>query len=257
MTDTAPSAIERERLRRLVSVHRAAMPRDEEIHEARMRSLRRRVVTRGPGNKLLVAALVQGFVLGVVVLASAAFVAHRFETRHERRAILPAPVPVAATLPRAFHPAPRPSAAEPAPAPPPREPVTFEAAPVPPRREPVTSEATPGVVPSAAFVGREAPLEVRRGGEGSAAGDSDADGPWQRVSRALSHGEIAEADRHLVALARSSDGATRDAAELARAELWIAHGRAAEFRAVVQRLAEHGATALVRKRAAALLSRTF
>jgi hypothetical protein len=82
-----------------------------------------------------------------------------------------------------------------------------------------------------------------------------SDGPWGRVARALSAGDWQRADAALVELARAAEPATRDAADLARAELWIAHGRGGAFRADVERLARAGYTPLIRKRAARLLDR--
>src|SRR5262249_46815744 len=83
-----------------------------------------------------------------------------------------------------------------------------------------------------------------------------ADGPWSRVAQALSASDWQGADRSLVELSTSSgDPATRDAAELVRAELRIAHGQGAALRASVERLALHGATPLIRKRATLLLDK--
>jgi hypothetical protein len=78
---------------------------------------------------------------------------------------------------------------------------------------------------------------------------------WARAAAALRADDFDGADRAFDELGRASDSATRDAARLARAQLWISRGREAEVRPVLQQLAEHGATALVRQRAAEFLNR--
>ena len=64
------------------------------------------------------------------------------------------------------------------------------------------------------------------------------------------------ADSSFADLCSAPDATTRDAARLARAQLWIAHGRGDAVRPVLRDLAAHGATALVRQRAAEFLSVT-
>ena len=54
-------------------------------------------------------------------------------------------------------------------------------------------------------------------------------------------------------LARAPDAPTRDAARLARAQVWIAQGRSLRARPELESLAAGGATPLLRKRAAAAL----
>jgi hypothetical protein len=78
---------------------------------------------------------------------------------------------------------------------------------------------------------------------------------WARAADALRENDFADADRAFDELCRAPDAPTRDAARLARAQLWIANGRGAEVRPVLVDLAATGATALVRQRAAELLSR--
>jgi hypothetical protein len=78
---------------------------------------------------------------------------------------------------------------------------------------------------------------------------------WARAAAALREDDFAAADRAFDELGHSSDPATRDAARLARAQLWISRGREAAVRPVLEQLAQSGATALVRERAAEFLYR--
>jgi hypothetical protein len=94
-------------------------------------------------------------------------------------------------------------------------------------------------------VGQNAPL----GAMGS------QDRGWARAAEALRRDDFAGADRAFAELATSPDAATRDASRLARAELWMAHGRGAEVRPVLEDLAHGGVTPLVRERAAECLAR--
>ena len=78
---------------------------------------------------------------------------------------------------------------------------------------------------------------------------------WARAAAALREDDFDAADRAFAELGGSSDPATRDAARLARAQLWISRGREAAVRPVLEQLAQSGATALVRQRAAEFLYR--
>ena len=78
---------------------------------------------------------------------------------------------------------------------------------------------------------------------------------WARAAEALRLNDFAAADRAFSDLGHAPDAATRDAARLARAQLWIAHGRAKEVTPVLQDLAATGATPLVRQRAAEFLAK--
>jgi hypothetical protein len=77
---------------------------------------------------------------------------------------------------------------------------------------------------------------------------------WERAAQALKARDVPRAENALGELAQSQDAATRDAALLARAQLWISQGRSAEARPVLETLAKTGATPLVRRRAAELLA---
>jgi hypothetical protein len=63
-------------------------------------------------------------------------------------------------------------------------------------------------------------------------------------------GDYVGAEAAFNELARSPEASTRDAARLARAQVWIAQGRMAQARPELQSLTVDGATPLVRKRAA-------
>jgi hypothetical protein len=78
---------------------------------------------------------------------------------------------------------------------------------------------------------------------------------WATAAAALREDDFDAADRAFDELGHAADPATRDAARLARAQLWIAHGRETAVRPVLEQLAESGATALVRQRAAEFLYR--
>lgn len=114
----------------------------------------------------------------------------------------------------------------------------------PPRMEPaavrVDEPQSPTNLPSSArkSVAEVAPSELGR-----------RDGPWAVVAAALERGDLAGADRVLEALSASDDGMTRDAAELTRAQIWIAAGKGESFRHTLMRLSESGHTPLIRRRA--------
>jgi hypothetical protein len=66
-------------------------------------------------------------------------------------------------------------------------------------------------------------------------------------------GDYARAERAFDELIASGDAHTRDAARLARAQMWLSQGRASETRAELESLATEGATPFVRARAAEAL----
>ncbi len=78
---------------------------------------------------------------------------------------------------------------------------------------------------------------------------------WERAAEAMRRDDFGGADAAFGELCRAPDAATRDKARLARAQLWIAHGRGAQVQAVLTDLAANGSTPLVRQRAAEFLSR--
>ena len=77
---------------------------------------------------------------------------------------------------------------------------------------------------------------------------------WRRATEAMKRNDFAGADSALSELNTSGDRGTRESSRLARAELWIANGRAAEVRPLLVDLQREGSTEYVRKRAAALLN---
>jgi hypothetical protein len=139
-------------------------------------------------------------------------------------------------------PARRPSAASP---PPPSDtpPAAKRRNTAPPPSEPAPREATPA----------PAPAEAPTGAVESASPKVQA--AWVRAADAQRRDDFAAADSAYSELCEANDSATRDAARLARAQLWIAHGRADQVRSVLSDLAARGATQLVRQTARECLSR--
>ena len=88
-----------------------------------------------------------------------------------------------------------------------------------------------------------------------AAGTDTSSGAWARVAQALRDHDSAKAEKALDELARSTDQKTRDAAELARAQLRVAEGRGTA-RGTLERLAASGATPAIRRRASELLEQS-
>ena len=76
---------------------------------------------------------------------------------------------------------------------------------------------------------------------------------WARAAEALREKNPVLAERALTELAESSDPRTRDAARLARAQLWISSGLTETAHPVLVQLARSGATSLIRQRAQRLL----
>jgi hypothetical protein len=113
----------------------------------------------------------------------------------------------------------------------------------PPAAEPaVPHEATPP----------PAPVEPPAG---AAVESPKVQAAWVRAADAQRRDDFAGADGAYSELCESTDPGTRDAARLARAQLWIAHGRGNDVRPVLTDLAARGATQLVRQTARDCLSR--
>jgi hypothetical protein len=93
------------------------------------------------------------------------------------------------------------------------------------------------------------------GGIGTQGTDLRSVRAWARAAVALREDDFNAADSAFDELGRAGAPATRDAARLARAQLWISRGREAAVRPVLEQLARTGATALVRQRASELLDR--
>jgi len=265
-----------ERGRRLAEVWRASAPSNEEIERLRERIAARPARRRRSRLKALIVALVQGFMLGGATLATAAWLAGRavplLDQRTEQAGVEVETKTVGARHAKRL---PRPAATDDAVAGEvPHAAFAEVAGETAAASEGAATEATrSGPAPSvvAPLRGRPAREQERRESREPATAPAKSepaapdeetepahmapDGPWGRVARALSAGDWQRADAALISLASAADPATRDAADLARAELWIAHGRGGAFRANVERLASAGYTPLIRKRAAKLLER--
>ncbi len=77
---------------------------------------------------------------------------------------------------------------------------------------------------------------------------------WVTAAAAIRSGDYSQAEDAFAELARSPDAHTRDAARLARAQIWVSRGRIEEARPELDDLATNGATAPLRERAAAALA---
>jgi hypothetical protein len=110
-------------------------------------------------------------------------------------------------------------------------------------RAPIRAAAASSAAASETFDDAPAPAESAKPSVGRAAGS------WEAVAAALRAGDQAEAESALNRLAAIDDARTRDAARLARAQLWLAHGRRAPAREELEDLAATGATTTIRARA--------
>jgi hypothetical protein len=72
---------------------------------------------------------------------------------------------------------------------------------------------------------------------------------WELASAAMREGDYRRAERAFDDLALSSDATTRDAARLARAQIWLAEGRFAEAHPELDLLSTSGSTPYIRQRA--------
>ncbi len=115
---------------------------------------------------------------------------------------------------------------------------------------PTTTDPAPAEPPPAA-----APADVAASESAASTASPKLQAAWVRAAEAQRRDDFAAADTAYGELCRAPDKAARDAARLARAQLWIAHGRGAEVRPVLIELAASGATPLVRQTARECLSR--
>lgn len=186
----------------------------------------------------LLAALLRGFVFGLVLLVPFAWWALRsrpIAAVAHRVAVVPVAIaaPIVEVTEPAAPPAPSPQQVATAPVP------LFDATAsrdraVAPPRAPLDDSAYWPKIPDDGHV---------------------AEGPWAKAAHALADSDFDRAERTLRALGTNSDPKVRDAADLALAQVWISRGQGAEFRSTVERLAASGSTPLVRSRAADLLRR--
>ncbi len=258
MFDADVAELDEIRRGRMAECWEAVAPTDEEIRQTYLRFQRRRRVTPKANTTVLkvAMALAQGFVLGVVTAAPAAWIANHTHRASVESPSAPREAHSGATRRsnRVRHPSVRPV---------PEANVPVGVFADPDVRVPQEAEANAaGVVhlnPRTDRVALHAvvPSEVlpaaseRR--EGTSSGP--ADGPWVRAARAIAGSDFSTADEALRDLSADPDPQTRDAAELTRAEMWVAHGRQDGVRSTIERLVREGRTPLVRRRAAALLDR--
>lgn len=232
---------------------RSSIPTDNDIRRARQRFLRLDLGARRSPSRVLVLALVQGFVIGITTLATAAFVGKRIVDHESPPAHLEANSVPVRTAPKTARRVPLEAPAEVAVVAESPERVALEGSkrPSPPT---LRVEATiPRVEQLQPLPNLAASEHASTDAEPSGMGRRD--GPWAAVAAALERGDRAGADSALQALSSSADGMTRDAAELTRAQIWIAAGKGESFRHTLLRLSESGHTPLIRRRASELLAR--
>ncbi len=260
-----------ERVRRMAEAWQALEPTPAELRSARGRFARSRPGRRGAPRMVPRAAAM------VVVLAAAAAGAAVRVVVHFAS---PTPPPVALTPPEVATPSAKPKhkghglAARPAA---PLDPAVDDALDAPASAEPpeagVAQSSPPAEVPVDALPQAPpvpqltpAPVGVHHAVTAAAPPapqavpqdspsqtDGPAPSPWVVAAAAMRSGDYAAAEAAFNELARSPDPSTRDAARLARAQVLVARGRAAEARPELRDLSIDGATPRVRKRAAEAL----
>jgi hypothetical protein len=266
-----------ERTRRLLSAYRDGIPTAAEIGAARVRYARHTARRHGYGAArrwhLLPRAVTIALLLAVVASAAAQIAARRVERSKETSQAAPAARPAhhhraharhrlagapnagsavdlgsddgsddSADLAPAVDPATAPAAAT-IPAPPPAVPLL---APEPPRPAPPVAAATAAPA-HLRMSARRAPAAAQ-----PAPAETPPDRPtvsWQAAAAALRANDRVQAELALTALAETTDLRTRDAARLARAQLWLSQGNVDRARADLQDLAASGVTSLIRQSA--------
>jgi hypothetical protein len=258
-----------ERRRRMVEVYRADAPAESEALRARARLAGRVRRAPPPLARVWTLGLAQGFVAGLVTLAAASFVGAKVLPR---LTAFWSPDTAEARSPGA-EPAAKKGPAKPAPPrDPPGTPAAFDSPP-----SAAFPEATGNPAPAAGSARADRPrpakvaprpvvgppsrsqaaLPVVPTPSAAAPGSepSNTGAAWTQVAEALAAQDYDRAEAALKGLAEAGDPATRDAASLSRAELWIARGSGGAVRHDVERLSREGRTPLIRRRAAELLSR--
>lgn len=100
-----------------------------------------------------------------------------------------------------------------------------------------------------------APGPVRGTGQSAISRESaDSNDAWMRAAEALRRGDTAAAEAALERLSQSPRTATRQAAELALAQLWFSGGQRQRAKPLLVRLAEQAEAPVVRRRARELLA---
>ena len=140
------------------------------------------------------------------------------------------------------------------------EPAAPTEMPVPSKRAPLdhAKASSPGDAPAADLPNADLPnadFPNDSPNETPRAPSARVERAWARATEAMRRDDFTAADNAFGELCHSPDAITRDKARLARAQLWIAHGRGADVRSVLVDLAANGANDLVRERAAEFLRR--
>ncbi|HEX4340504.1 MAG TPA: hypothetical protein VH062_31565 [Polyangiaceae bacterium] len=238
---------------RLGRVWRESAPANSDVVELRARLLRRGRRPRRSRRKMIAVGIVQGLMFGGATLAAAAWVAGIPMPVFGHRASVSVPAQVESAPRRS--PAPVAGDVVVVPVPAGDVPTAAFDDQVAPAHHDEPKRARPQNSPAVAPSSVAATTENAAPAESAAPPENAAGGPWARVAEALSNKDYARAEQSLGELTVSTDPTTRDAAELARAELRIARGQGGSLRPDVERLSQTGATALIRRRAARLLER--
>jgi len=221
-----------EAFERLGELWRAQVPSEVQVNAARARMRRRQLEQAKNGRRSLrrrAAIFVGGLVLGASGLAYAGWAPWQelLGWQEEAASTRPAAAPPAAQRPVRARPAAtrheRPVRESKA-----------SAAPASEARVPAAQAAPAGQTPES-------------GARRAASGD------WADVARALRAGHDEEGQAHLDQLAQAGPPATREAARLARAQLWLSMGRSQEARHELRELAARAKREHVRNRARQLL----
>lgn len=167
--------------------------------------------------------LVGGLVIGLGLAQAAGAVSARWLGAHEVLTPPPAPVHVAAV--------PRETTAHPAPV------VSAWVTPVAPSAQPLNPQ----------------PSVPRRSSKPPA--EPYVQEQWQHAATALRENDFVRAEQALLEVERHADGAERDAAQLARAQLLSTNGRTAEALVLALNLQAHAQAPLLREKARALVAR--
>jgi hypothetical protein len=227
--------------RALVEAWRADVASPAELRRGYARFTRKPAANRGLMR--LASGLALGLILGVGLAQAASVARSRWVTAYAVAARQ------TATAKRAV-PA-RAARGTPALVPQPSLPVAPE-----PSATPAPATASPSVQPPPARSAPSAPEGASRVALPS--GSSSApyvQQQWQQAAAALRANDFARAQAALLEVERSAVGSERDAARLARAQLLTSHGRAAEALTLLQELAAHAQSSVVRDQSAGLLAR--
>ena len=137
----------------------------------------------------------------------------------------------------------------------------------PPATPPIATEPAPGAVPAAPAPAspatavharkslRRVPAATREPASVQRPREELTTASWEAAATALRANDRDRAEHALDALAETTDLRTRDAARLARAQLWLSQGKVDRARADLQDLAATGVTSIIQQGARdALLS---